>query len=116
MAKPRPRVLIADNDARRRKAIRLKIGGRASLIEEADSAEAAGRALARCTKAYGYVFLDHDFGSASRSGIELAWLITLLPESRVPKEVLVHAESPIIADQMVRILEAAGVRARRVVV
>lgn len=110
----RPRVLIADNDCRRRKAIRDRIGKKA-LMDEADCGEDAVRSLLRQKQPYAVVFLDHDFGSGW-TGVDVAKFISLLHDSQVPKEVLVHVENSTAAQRILRVLEGAGITARRVVV
>lgn len=126
VAKPTPKprqqaakVLVADDDKKRRAAIRARIEERVSKdekvqITEVSSAQEAAELLMRTKGGFEIVFLDHDFGTAEWTGLDVAKVLTLLPDKGKPKKVYVHSRNPMGGARVVALLEANGIPAQRV--
>lgn len=124
--KPRPKppaskVLVADNDRKRRDAIRARIEERVAVAErpkitEVGSAQEAAELLMRSKGGFEVVFLDHDFGTSEWTGLDVAKILVLLPDAGKPKMVYVHSRNPMGAARVVALLVAGGIQAQRVVI
>ena len=103
------RVLFLDDDSRRHDYFEYAMISNAKEHEvvHVHNAKAAIEALISSER-FDLVHLDHDLGNgAGNNGYEVAVFISTMPDSTVPRKIVIHSSNQISAERMLAQLETS---------